>query len=341
MARISGLLFNGKSVGKQNAYLETEDDGATRVSTAPAKRFQFSKIVVSNRTGNSTRFLTLPNGWLFESDQNDDIDLLINRFGAKDPLSRKSEPWLTRLAVLAVALLIAWGIVHFGVPGLAKKVAFAVPTETLVEMGESSLKQMDKEHFKTTTISLSRQKSLRKEFNKLLPADQKGFQFKLHFRNAPEIGANAFALPSGDIIITDELVQLTEKDEELQGILLHEIGHVKLRHGMQSTAQTSILALVVIAISGDINSASTLLAAIPALLLNAGYTRNMEWDADGYALEIIKQQQFDPSIFADTMEKITNSSNATHSKYWSTHPQSEKRIERIRSMARESRDASV
>jgi Zn-dependent protease with chaperone function len=341
MARINGLLFDGNSVSKQSAYLETEDDGTTRISTAPSKRFQFSNIVISNRAGNSTRFLTLPNGWLFESDQNDDIDALINHFGSKDPLSKKSEPWLTRLAVLGIALLIAWGIIHFGVPGLAKKVAFAVPTETLVNMGKSSLKKMDKDHFQKTTVPSLRQKSIQKVFNKLLPEDKKGFSYKLHFRNAPEIGANAFALPSGDIIITDELVKLTEQDEELQGVLLHEIGHVELRHGIQSTAQTSILALVVIAISGDINSASTLLAAIPALLLNAGYTRNMEWDADGYALDKIKQQQLDPSLFADMMEKITNSSKTTHSKYWSTHPHSVKRIERIRAMASEAKEASI
>lgn len=341
MARINGLLFDGKSAGKKDAYLETEDDGTARISTAPARRFQFSKIVVSNRIGESTRFLTLPNGWLFESNQNDDIDSLITRFGTRDPLSRTREPWLTRLAVLAAALLIAWGIIHFGVPGLAQKVAFAVPTETLVKMGSSSLKQMDKENFKTTAISSSRQNSLQKQFKKLLPSDQKGFNYKLHFRSAPDIGANAFALPSGDIIVTDELVNLAAKDEELQGILLHEIGHVELRHGMQSTAQTSILALVVIAISGDINSASTLLAAIPALLLNAGYTRNMEWDADGYALEQSKQKKINLSLFADMMEKITKSSNEAHSKYWSTHPHSKKRIERIRAMAGETRDASV
>ena len=333
MARINGLLFDGKTVGKQEAYLEIEDDGTLRVSTAPSKRFQFSRVAVSNRMGQSTRFLTLPNNWLFESNQNDDIDLLINRFGAKDPLTAKKEPWLTRLAVLSVVLLISWVVVHYGVPGLAKKVAFAVPTETLVSMGKSSLKQMDKEHFEETTVSKSRQASIQKEFARLLPDDKNGFEFNLHFRNAPDIGANAFALPSGDIIVTDELVKLAEQDKELTGILLHEIGHVELRHGMQSTAQTSILALVVIAISGDINSASTLLAAIPALLLNAGYTRNMEWDADGYALEKIKQRQFDPTLFANMLERITRSSGASHSKYWSTHPQSEKRIERIRSMA--------
>ena len=104
---------------------------------------------------------------------------------------------------------------------------------------------------------------------------------------------------------------------------------------MQSTAQTSILALVVIAVSGDISSAGTLLAAIPALLLNAGYSRNMEWDADGYALKRIEQQQFDPTLFANMLQKITESVGMSHSKYWSTHPHSDKRIDRIRAAKKE------
>ena len=335
MPRIDGLLFDGKSATKQEACLDIDDDGTTRITTAPSKQFQFSRIIISTRIGESTRFLTLPNGWLFESSQNDEIDSLITRFGSSDPLSSKKEPWLTRLTILSVVLLIAWVIIHYGVPGLAKKVAFTVPVETLVTMGKSSLIQMDREHFSSTTITQNQQAVIQKEFSALIPKDPKGFQYTLHFRNAPEIGANAFALPSGDIIVTDDLVKMAKQEKELRGILLHEIGHVELRHGMQSTAQKSILALVVIAISGDISSASTLLAAIPALLLDAGYTRNMEWDADGYALESIKQRKFDPALFADMLERITKSSGEAHSKYWSTHPQSEKRIERIRSTVAE------
>jgi len=331
MTRISGLLFDGKQPSKQPAHLDVDDQGITILSALPSRKFPFSKLVISTRIADSTRFLTLPNGWLFETSQNDDLDALIRRFGARDPLSAKREPWLTRLAVLGIALAIAWGTVHFGVPGLARKVAFAVPTDTLVKMGKSSLQQMDKENFQKTKITAARQKAIQKEFSAMVPENKNGFEYKLHFRNAPEIGANAFALPSGDIVVTDDLVILADSDKDLRGVILHEIGHVELRHGMQGIAQTSILTLVVIAISGDINSAGTLMAAIPALLLNAGYSRNMEWDADGYALEKIRQLHYDPALFANMLDKITKSAGVTQSKYWSTHPHSNKRIERIRS----------
>ena len=341
MANIQGLFFDGKTAAKTEASLNIEDDGTTCVSAYPKKRFKFSSLSISNRIGDSDRFITLPNGWLFESNQNDELDALILRFGAKDPVSAAREPWLTRLAILALFLLISWGLIHFGVPGLAKKVAFMVPTETLVNMGKSSLIQMDAQHFEDTKINTARQQDILKDFSKLLPEDNQGYQYKLHFRHAPEIGANAFALPSGDIIVTDDLIKLAENDKELRGILLHEIGHVEMRHGMQSTAQTSILALVVIAVSGDVSSASTLLAAIPALLLNAGYTRNMEWDADGYALKRIEQLNFDPEFFAGMMEKITESVGSDHSRYWSTHPHSDKRIERIRTHKKTIKSTSI
>jgi len=333
MQKITGLLFNGKSAQKQQVSLEVDDNGKTLIANTPNKTFHFSQLMISPRAGNARRYLTLPSGWLFETDNNDEVDALINRFGYKKASTAHCEPWLIRITVLAIALLLSWSGIHFGLPGLARHVAFMIPTETLVKMGQDAFKQMDQQHFQKSNIKTARQKHIEQLFYKLLPGDQGGFEFKLHIRNAPEIGANAFALSSGDIIVTDDLIKLAEKDEQLAGVLLHEIGHVELRHGMQGTAQKSILALTVIAVSGDINSAGTLLAAIPALLLNAGYTRNMEWEADGYALNEIKRRNLDPLLMADMLEKITKAGKVSHSRYWSTHPQSEKRIERIRSTA--------
>ena len=54
-----------------------------------------------------------------------------------------------------------------------------------------------------------------------------GHVYQLEFRHGGYIDANAFALPSGIIVMTDELVELAKSDDELISVLAHEIGHVR------------------------------------------------------------------------------------------------------------------
>lgn len=51
---------------------------------------------------------------------------------------------------------------------------------------------------------------------------------------APQIGANAFALPDGTLVVTDELVELAgDNDDEVLAVLAHELGHIHERHGLR------------------------------------------------------------------------------------------------------------
>ncbi len=61
----------------------------------------------------------------------------------------------------------------------------------------------------------------------------------VEFRASPIIGANAFALPGGIVIVTDQLMQLAEHDDEILAVLAHEIGHVKHRHVLRGLPQDS------------------------------------------------------------------------------------------------------
>ncbi|MEB3735127.1 M48 family metalloprotease [Halopseudomonas pachastrellae] len=47
---------------------------------------------------------------------------------------------------------------------------------------------------------------------------------KVHFRSAPALGANAFALPGGHLVFTDAMVELAQHDDELVAVLAHEAG---------------------------------------------------------------------------------------------------------------------
>ena len=73
--------------------------------------------------------------------------------------------------------------------------------------------------------------------------------------------ANAFALPSGIVVLTDELEALAQHDDELSAVFAHEIGHVVHRHSMRMVIQHSASALLMLGLLGDVNSATSVVAA--------------------------------------------------------------------------------
>lgn len=344
---IEGLLFDGKNPNKTPLSLIVSGEGSVHLSNNPNASFNFSKIAVSPRIANSTRFLTLPDGRLFETSNNGAIDQLISLYNTSKHSAINSEKWILKTGVMLVFLILTWAGIHFGVPALTYKISMSIPEKMLIETGQEAMKGFDKKSFTESTLSKKRQKELRKLFKNILPLEHKKLAYKLHFRSAPKIGANAFALPSGDIIITDALIKLSSNNNEIKSILLHEIAHVELRHGVQGTVKASAILLLVVAVTGDVTSLSTLLLGVPALLLDSSYNRKMEWDADSYSLTKMKEQNIDPIVFSNILEKLVNShqpeeANITKVKienekyedssdgYWSSHPPSKERIERMK-----------
>src|SRR5438094_7952747 len=96
--------------------------------------------------------------------------------------------------------------------------------------------------------------------------------YSLEFRQS-FIGANAFALPSGIIVVTDDLVRLSRSDDEVLGVLAHELGHVKHRHTMRRLLEGSATALIIAGGTGDLASTTSPAAAAPAARLQTTYPR--------------------------------------------------------------------
>jgi Zn-dependent protease with chaperone function len=151
------------------------------------------------------------------------------------------------------------------------------------------------------------------------------------------MGPNAFALPDGQIVLLDELIELLD-DEEVLAVLAHEFGHVSHRHGIRQLIQSSVVAAVVTAWLGDI---SFIAASLGTVLLDSGYSREMEFDADRYAAEMLTHQGASPDFLAGALEKLEtahrgktstpDTEDGKGSKDWiSTHPNTSERVRRLR-----------
>jgi Zn-dependent protease with chaperone function len=338
MEVIDGVYFDAKTASKRSVVLSVDDMGMVSLEGVTKKSVPFSRLEVSPRIKNSTRFITFPGGILFETADNDLVDHLQARFPADASAVRRNGPLILRVILLAAVLFLSWLLIRFGIPSASYNTAMLVSPETLVTQGKQAFKGFDEDYFKPSELSEERQEEIQSLFHELIPDEGGQYDYKLHLRTSETLGANAFALPSGDIVVTDELVALVTDDNELRSVLLHEIAHVELRHGTQSLIQTSVLVLSVAVLTGDITSVNALLLAAPALLLNSGYSRRFEEEADQFSLDHMRMMDIDPIHFAHIMEKLKKAhkeGEEEHSKYWASHPSSDARIEKFEQASKE------
>ena len=190
----------------------------------------------------------------------------------------------------------------------------------------------DKTVFSPTKIPGGRQVPLLATFDHLVVPDHR--RLTLEFRNAEGLGANAMALPSGAIYMTDQLVALTSDDRVLMAVVAHEAGHVKRRHGLRQIIQGATVAALITWYFGDF---SALGAAAPASLLQAKYWRDLEREADAYAAQVLKMNNLPVSLLADALELIQKShgpegkEDAGALAYLATHPATSERLAWLRS----------
>lgn len=303
MIILNGTLVNAAS-RKKNPVSFSVDDMGNFSSTDDPYSYPSIKIIASPRIQNSTRFLTLPNGLHFETQDNDQVDQIANLFGFKKLGDKSKAKGILSMSILALVLLLSWLFFKFGITESTNKVANMIPVEVLVQQGEEAYSNISDVHFTDSKLDSKRIDSLTAQFKTLLPIVDNGFNYQLHIKESKTLGANAFAFPSGDIVVTDGLINLAKDDHEIMAVLLHEIGHVENRHAMRSLVQSSTLLLIAITVSGDLASLSTLLVGLPAILLNSNYSRKMESEADLYAIDEMKKRDMEPKKLFNLLSRI-------------------------------------
>lgn len=167
-------------------------------------------------------------------------------------------------------------------------------------------------------------------------ADPHAFEMKFYLIKGQE--PNAMAIPGGYVVVTTGLIVLAESEDEIAGVLSHEIAHVTGRHVVSLIEKTkrlnlaSLAAMLIGAIAGGGGTASqaiaaTAMATTEALALK--YTREMEREADQNGLHILLRAGYDPRGLFSFLNKINKMSLASESRipaYLSTHPGVEERI---------------
>ncbi|MBK8402507.1 MAG: M48 family metallopeptidase [Saprospiraceae bacterium] len=152
-------------------------------------------------------------------------------------------------------------------------------------------------------------------------------KIKVHILNKDEI--NAFALPNGHLIVFSGLVLNSENQEELAGVICHEIAHIELNHVMKKLVKEIGLSVLISMTTG--NGGSEVIKETAKMLSSSAFDRSLEKEADIKAVDYLVNAKINPEPFANFLYKLSNKEHES-TKYltWiSTHPDSKERAEYI------------
>lgn len=156
------------------------------------------------------------------------------------------------------------------------------------------------------------------------------WRFEFTVLNDPNT-VNAFALPGGQVFITVALLDKLDTEDQVAGVLAHEIVHVLARHSAQRIAQSELtngLVGAVAVASGDAGAAQT--AAMIGQLVNMRYGRDDEIQSDTLGVCLMLEAGYDAAQLIDVMRVLAEAGGGSQPEFFSTHPDPGNRVERIR-----------
>ena len=172
-------------------------------------------------------------------------------------------------------------------------------------------------------------------------ASRTDYRYDFHLLADPST-INAFALPGGQVFITEGLFKHLKTRGQLASVLSHEVGHVAARHSAQHLAKQRLTqgltgATVIATYDPDNPSsrASAQVAMMVGQLVNLKFNRNDELEADKLGVRFAVDAGYDPRSMIKVMEILRDQSRSRQPEFFSTHPNPENRIEKINAAIKE------
>ncbi|CAN7230905.1 M48 family metallopeptidase [Acidovorax sp. LjRoot194] len=208
---------------------------------------------------------------------------------------RMQTRWPVLLGVTVAAAIGLTLFYRYGTPWAATQLTRFVPVGWETSVAENVLRQMDDGTLKPSKLPRERQDQLKARFDALVQQTPKTLHrypdyrppLSLEFRAG--MGANAFALPGGKIVMTDGIVKAAAEkglpDDALVGVLAHEIGHVVHRHTTRMVVEQGVLNMGLGLALGDV---SGIVSTGASVLTGLAYSRSHEREADCYAIALMR-----------------------------------------------------
>ncbi len=194
-----------------------------------------------------------------------------------------------------------------------------------------SRKHIDSQYVKTVGARL-----LNALETKLLSEGKKQpYSFDFHLLADSQM-VNAFALPGGQVFVTEALLNHMQNADQLAGVLGHEIGHVLERHSAQRMTKSGFIGNLARAAGmagGDMGSMQV--AKVVGDLMNKKFSRDDEFESDRWGIELMVLAGYDPRMMLQVMDILQQTGGGNGPSFLSTHPAPAERKKDIERLIRE------
>lgn len=339
---VIATYYDGRSSACRQVMLSLGGENLRLYGAGIEENYPLDRVTVTEAIGSIRRVIRLPDGGMCEV-ADPAFLRVVERLQGRGRGGAFLHRWEGSLPRVAVSLVLTVAVVvifiRFGVPVLARHVAYALPVSTEAVLGRESMAILDRLMFKPSSLPEQRRRELTALFARITAQLPVASDCRLEFRKSDAVGANAMALPSGIVVVTDGLVALAKNDQEIAGVLAHELGHVLGRHLMRHILQNSVAGLIMATLTGDILSVTSLSATLPTALVDAKFSRDFEREADDAAVAYLKRERIPLRSYAEFLARLQVEHNAKSKgaapgeigfrDYLSTHPDTGERIRRV------------
>jgi Zn-dependent protease with chaperone function len=331
---MQAIYFDGHTSKRHPVHLLATPGSIELTGDNWNRREPLTGIRVSEPIGAAPRTLNFPDGSFCEVAQGGELNALLATLGHRDrAVTRWQQRWSVAAGSLMLMIAILLAAYRWGLPWFAARAAPMIPPAAVSYLSQRVVATLDAQMLKPSHLPPARQQALAAGLRRLSSGDPALANSRLLFRDAPRSGPNAFALPDGEIVLFDDLVTLADNDEQVLGVLAHELAHVKFHHGLRQVIQSSVVGAVVASYFGDL---STLLSGLTAVVIESKYSREFEQQADDYAAILLRQHDMSPTSLATILEKMEGehvqqaAQAKAHTDWLADHPETAERIRRLR-----------
>jgi Zn-dependent protease with chaperone function len=253
---------------------------------------------------------------------------------------QRSDFWRQlRLIVVATAALASVVVAYlFGIPLLAERLVGFVPPNWEARIGDTAGRQMEATLTGGKTFEVcdpDPSSPANTAIARFVTAtfDGLGSPFTPSVAVVRSDVPNAFSLPGGHTYFLSAMLDATRNQDEFEGVLAHELGHVYYRHGLHTLLATSATGLLVGFVLGDMTGLSVA-GALGAALIDNRFSRVDEAQADAFAARTASKLGFNIRALADLLDRVAGDTAFSRAfALFSNHPLTDERRRALEALA--------
>lgn len=238
------------------------------------------------------------------------------------------------LIAIAIASAALTGCENINTQMAAQSGVQAIQAATLSDADARSLANQSCKELDSQSQIASSKSKYTKRLNKIAKAMGNNINgLPVNYKVYMTDDINAFAMANGCIRVYSSLMDMMT-DDEIEGVLGHEMGHVALGHSLKAmkVAYGTIAARTAVASTSGVAAelSQTQLADLGEALINSQFSQHQESEADDFSYDFLKKHKLNTQGLATSFEKLAELDGGRKGSMFDSHPPSTERAQHIR-----------